>query len=371
MGYRRTPDARKKCLRCATDDAGTTNVNAPVNRRIVLASRPSGRPLPQNFRLVTGDVPEPGPGEVLTRTIWLSLAPYMFWRMRDEKSYAPPVGLGELMVGGTVGRIIASRHPGLQEGDLVLGQGGWQDYAVLPGPAVQKIDPAWGPSSLSLNVLGGNGLTAYAGLLDIGKPQPGETVVVAAASGGVGSIVGQIARIKGARAIGVAGGAAKCAFVRDELGFDACIDHRSPGFAADLAAACPGGIDVYFENVGGTVFEAVLPLLNDFARMPVCGLISQYTATDLPPGPNQIPALMRAVLTRRLSIRGFISSDYAAMRGAFFADALAWLREGRLRYREDVTEGLENAPDALMSMLDGKNFGKVLVRVSAETEGTP
>ena len=342
-------------------------MNVPVNRRIVLASRPNGRPTAANFRLVSGERPEPGPGEILTRTIWLSLAPYMFWRMRDEKSYAPPVGLNEMMVGGTVGQVIASNHADLKEGDLVLGQGGWQDYAVLPGASVQKIDPAWGPSSLSLNLLGGNGLTAYAGLLDIGKPKPGETVVVAAASGGVGSIVGQIARIKGARAIGIAGGAEKCAFVRDELGFDACVDHRNSSFAADLAAACPNGVDVYFENVGGPVFEAVLPLFNDFARMPVCGLISQYTATDLPAGPNQVPALMRAVLTKRLAIRGFISSDFAYMREAFFKDTLEWLRAGKLRYREDITDGLENAPTALISMLDGKNFGKVLIRVSPES----
>ena len=342
-------------------------MNAPIHHRIALSSRPIGRPGPQNFQLVSGEMPEPGPGEVLTRTIWLSLAPYMFWRMRDEKSYAPPVGIGETMVGATVGQVVTSNHPGLKEGDLVLGQGGWQDYAVLPGANVQKIDPAWGPSSLSLNVLGSNGLTAYAGLLDIGKPKPGETVVVAAASGGVGAIVGQIARIKGARAIGIAGGAEKCAFVRDELGFDACIDHRSPSFAADLAAACPNGIDVYFENVGGKVFETVLPLLNDFARIPVCGLISQYTETALPAGPNQVPALMRAILTQRLSIRGFISSDYAGMKAAFFADALEWLREGKLRYREDITNGLENAPAALVSMLDGKNFGKVLIRVGPES----
>lgn len=341
-------------------------MNTPVNRRIVLASRPSGRPTPENFRLVSGELPEPGPGEILTRTIWLSLAPYMFWRMRDEKSYAPPVGLGDMMVGGTVGQVIHSNHPGLKEGDLVLGQGGWQEYAVLAGKNVQKIDPAWGPSSLSLNVLGSNGLTAYAGLLDIGKPQPKETVVVAAASGGVGSLVGQIARIKGARAVGIAGGSDKCAFVRNELGFDACIDHRSPSFATDLAAACPNGIDVYFENVGGPVFEAVLPLFNDFARMPVCGLISQYTATELPAGPNQVPDLMRAVLTKRLAIRGFISGDYAHMRDEFFKDALEWLHAGKLRFREDITDGLENSPAALISMLDGKNFGKVLIRVGPE-----
>ena len=210
------------------------------------------------------------------------------------------------------------------------------------------------------------GLTAYSGMVLQCAPKPGETAVVSAASGGVGSLVGQIARIKGARAIGIAGGPEKCAFVRNELGFDACLDHHSPSFAADLAAACPNGIDVYFENVGGAVFEAVLPLLNDFARMPVCGLISQYTATDLPAGPNQVPALMRAVLTKRLAIRGFISSDYAFMRDTFFKDTLEWLRAGKLRYREDITDGLENAPAALISMLDGKNFGKVLVRVSPE-----
>ena len=337
--------------------------NIATNRRIVLAERPDGRPNPQNFRLETVETPAPGPGEIVTRTIWLSLAPLMFWRMREEKSYAPPVGIGEVMVGGTVGEVVRSNHPDFKPGDLALGLGNWQEYAVLAGAAAQKIDPAWGDLSLSLNVLGSNGLTAYAGLLDIGKPQPGETVVVAAASGGVGSLVGQYARIKGARAVGIAGGAEKCAFVKNELGFDACVDHRGANFAAELKAACPEGIDVYFENVGGRVFETVFPLLNDFARIPVCGLISQYTATAAPDGPNRVPELMRAILSQRLMFRGFISSDYNHMRPQFFAETLAWLREGRLRFRVDITDGLENAPEALISMLDGRNFGKVLVRV--------
>jgi NADPH-dependent curcumin reductase CurA len=336
------------------------------NRRILLASRPTGRPTPANFRLVSAPIPAPAEGEVLTRTVWLSLAPYMFWRMRPEKSYAPPVPLDGVMVGATVGRVIASRHPDFAPGDVVLGGGGWQDFAVQPGEALQKIDPGDGPPSLALNLLGGNGLTAYAGLLDIGRPKSGETVVVAAASGGVGSIVGQIARIKGARAVGIAGGAAKCAYVTGELGFDACLDHRAPDFPARLAEACPQGIDVYFENVGGAVWEAVFPLLNDFARVPVCGLIAQYTETGPPPGPDRLPELMRAVLSKRLTLRGYISSDYAAMRGEAMGALRGWLREGRLRYREDVTDGLEHAPEALIAMLDGRNFGKVLVRVAAE-----
>jgi NADPH-dependent curcumin reductase CurA len=336
------------------------------NRRILLAARPQGRPSAANFRLVSAPIPEPGENEVLTRTIWLSLAPYMFWRMRPEKSYAPPVPIDGVMVGATVGRVVASRHPGFSPGDIVLGGGGWQDFAVQPGDSLQKIDPEDGPASLSLNLLGGNGLTAYAGLLDIGRPRAGETVVVAAASGGVGSIVGQIARIKGARAVGIAGGADKCAYVAGDLGFDACLDHRAPDFAAQLAAACPRGIDVYFENVGGHVWDAVFPLLNDFARIPVCGLIAQYTASTPPPGPDRLPELMRAVLSKRLTLRGYISTDYAAMRAEAVAALRGWLREGKLHYREDITEGLENAPEALIAMLDGRNFGKVLVRVSPD-----
>jgi NADPH-dependent curcumin reductase CurA len=341
----------------------STLSNIITNRRIVLAERPTGRPGPDNFRLETVEMPEAGPGEIITRTIWLSLAPYMFWRMRPEKSYAPPVGIGEVMVGGTVGEVVISNHPDFKPGDLALGGGNWQEYAVLAGAAAQKIDPAWGSPALSLNVLGGNGLTAYAGLYEIGKPKAGETVAVAAASGGVGSLVGQYAKLRGARAVGIAGGAEKCAFVVKELGFDACVDHRSANFAAELKAACPAGIDVYFENVGGPVFEAVFPLLNDFARIPVCGLISQYTATTAPEGPNQVPNLMRAILSQRLMFRGFISSDFNYVKPQFFADTLKWLGEGKLKFREDITEGLENAPEALMSMLDGKNFGKVLVRV--------
>ncbi len=345
-------------------------MNGTANRRIILASRPDGAPTPANFGLVTAPIPAPQEGEVLLRIIWLSLAPYMFWRMRDEKSYAPPVGLGEVMVGGTVGEVVESRHPGFARGDLALGIGGWQEFAVLAGSTLRKVDPTLGPASLALGVLGSNGLTAYAGLLDIGRPQQGETVVVAAASGGVGSLVGQIARIKGARAVGIAGGPEKCTFVRNELGFDDCLDHRRPDLSDQLARACPNGIDVYFENVGGAVWEAVLPSLNDFARVPVCGLISQYTDTAPPPGPNQVPGLMRAVLTKRLTLRGFLSGDYAGMHDQFFADMSGWLRAGKIRYREDVTEGLENAPQALLTMLSGRNFGKVLVRVGPDRQPT-
>ena len=210
------------------------------------------------------------------------------------------------------------------------------------------------------------GMTAYMGLLEIGKPQSGETVVVAAASGPVGSLVGQIAKIKGARAVGIAGGAKKCAYVKDELGFDDCVDHRAGDFPERLAAACPKGIDVYFENVSGAVFDAVLPLFNPFARMPVCGLISQYSATGLPPGPNRLPVLMRAVLTKRLTIRGFIVSDFAAKQGEFLRDVSAWLKEGRIKYREDVVDGLEHAPAAFIGLLKGENFGKMLVRVAPQ-----
>jgi NADPH-dependent curcumin reductase len=336
------------------------------NRQILLAARPVGRPTRENFRLVSQPIPAPGENEVLTQTIWLSLAPYMFWRMRPEKSYAPPVPVDGVMVGATVGRVVMSRHPDFAPGDLVLGGGGWQDFAVQPAEALRKLDPADGPPSLSLSLLGGNGLTAYAGLLEIGRPLPGETVAVAAASGGVGAIVGQIAKIKGARAVGIAGGAKKCAFVTGELGFDACLDHHAPDFATQLAAACPNGIDVYFENVGGAVWDAVLPLLNDFARIPVCGLIAQYTASAPPPGPDRLADLMRLVLSKRYTLRGFIASDYGAIRDEAIAALREWQREGRLHYREDITEGLEKAPEALIAMLDGKNFGKVLVRVSTE-----
>jgi NADPH-dependent curcumin reductase CurA len=333
--------------------------------RIVLASRPVGEPTLDNFRLEELPVPQPGPGQVLLRTLWLSLDPNMRGRMSDAPSYAKPVGIGDVMEGGTVSEVVASHVPRFAKGNVVVGRTGWQTYALSDGSSLQKVDPTRAPVQTALGVLGMPGMTAYMGLLEIGKPAAGETVVVAAASGAVGSVVGQIARIKGARAVGIAGGPDKCTYVTEELGFDACIDHRAPDFAARLATACPRGIAIYFENVGGAVFEAVFPLLSPFARIPVCGLISMYNATSVSPGPILLPHLIRAVLTKRLTFRGFIVSDFFGRYGDFMRDVSGWVGEGRIKYREDVVEGIENAPRALIGLLRGENFGKLLVRVAA------
>jgi NADPH-dependent curcumin reductase CurA len=330
-----------------------------TNRQVLLKSRPQGAPSLDNFELTEAPIPEPGEGEVLMRTRYLSLDPYMRGRMSAAKSYAKPAAVGAPMVGGTIGEVVKSRHPGYATGDIVLGYGGWQDYALSSGAGLRKLDPAAAPVSTALGVLGMPGMTAYVGLLEIGQPKLGETVVVAAASGAVGSVVGQIAKIRGCRAVGIAGGAEKCRFVTGELGFDACVDHRAPDFARELEAACPKGIDVYFENVGGAVQQTVWPLLNDFARIPVCGLIAQYNATTPMPGPD-----MFSVLRKRLLLRGFIVSDFAAKQGDFLRDVGEWVRSGRLKYREDVVDGLEQAPAAFLGLLQGKNFGKLLVRVA-------
>jgi NADPH-dependent curcumin reductase len=332
-------------------------------RRIVLASRPVGEPKASDFRLEDFALPTPGAGEMLLRTLWLSLDPYMRGRMSDAPSYAKPVGIGEVMEGGTVSEVVASNNENFAKGDIVLGHTGWQTHAISKGAGLRKLDPKLAPVSTALGVLGMPGMTAYTGLLEIGQPKAGETVVVSAASGAVGSVVGQIATIKGARAVGIAGGPDKCRYVKDELGFDDCVDHRASDFADKLKAACPKGVDVYFENVGGAVFDAVLPLFNPFARIPVCGLIAQYNATELPPGPNRLPLLMRNVLTKRLTIRGFIVTDFAARFPDFIRDMPQWMKEGRIKYREDVAEGLENAPQTFMGLLKGKNFGKQLIRV--------
>jgi NADPH-dependent curcumin reductase len=333
-------------------------------QRIVLAARPVGEPKPENFRLEETPVPTPGQGQVLLRTIWLSLDPYMRGRMSDAPSYAAPVQIDQVMEGGTVGEVMASNNPDFKAGDVVLSRAGWQTHFISDGKGLRKIDAKAAPTSTALG--GMPGMTAYTGLLDIGKPQAGETVVVAAASGAVGSAVGQIAKIKGARAIGIAGGADKCKYVKDVLGFDECIDHRDPDMAAKLKAACPKGIDVYFENVGGKVFEAVLPLLNPFARIPVCGLIAQYNAFEEEKGGKAMSFLMRNVLTKRLTIRGFIVSDFAARYNDFIADMTKWFAEGKLKHRESVAEGLGNAPQAFMGMLRGENFGKQLVRIGPD-----
>jgi len=339
---------------------------AEVARRIVLAARPVGEPKPSDFRLEEFSPPDPGPGQVLLRTLWLSLDPYMRGRMSDAPSYAAPVEIGQVMEGGTVSDVLASHVGGFAVGDIVVGRTGWQTHALSDGRALRKVDHTQAPMSTALGVLGMPGMTAYAGLAEIGKPQAGETLVVAAASGAVGSVVGQIAKIKGLRAVGIAGGPEKCRFVVEELGFDAGVDHRAPDLAGRLQAACPKGIDIYFENVGGPVFEAVFPLLNPFARVPVCGLISQYNATAATAGAILTPQLFRAILTKRLTIRGFIVSDFASLQADFHRDVSTWLHEGRIKYREHVVEGLENAPRALIGLLKGENFGKVVVRVAAE-----
>jgi NADPH-dependent curcumin reductase CurA len=280
-------------------------------------------------------------------------------RMSDAPSYAKPVGIGEVMEGGTVSDVVTSNVSGFAKGDIVVGRTGWQTHALSDGSGLQKVDPTRAPISTALGVLGMPGMTAYAGLLEIGRPKAGETVAVAAASGAVGSVVGQIAKIKGCRAVGIAGGPDKCRFVAKELGFDACVDHRAGDFVRQLEAACPAGIDVYFENVGGAVQQTVWPLLNDFARVPVCGLISQYSATTPMPGPD-----MFSVLRKRLTLRGFIVWDFAARQADFLRDMGEWVGGGRVKYREDVVEGLENAPAAFLGLLQGKNFGKLLVKVA-------
>lgn len=322
-----------------------------------------GEPTADNFAFDTAPVAPPGEGEVLLRTVYLSLDPYMRGRMSAARSYAAPVEVGAVMEGGTVAEVIASNDPSLAPGDYVLSHLGWQSHGVQPARHLRKLDPARAPISTAVGALGMPGFTAYAGLLEIGRPQPGETVVVAAATGPVGSMVGQIARLKGARAVGIAGGPDKVAFLR-ELGFDVALDHRSPDFADELRAATPDGIDVYFENVGGHVFDAVLPRLNTYARVPVCGVIASYNATSLPDGPDRLPLLMQQILTRSLTVRGFIQSEFVKTHyRAFQEEVSGWIREGRIAYREDIVTGLENAPEAFIGLLRGANFGKLLVQV--------
>ena len=335
-----------------------------VNRRIVLASRPVGEPVADNFRLETVPQPTPADGQLLLQALYLSIDPYMRGRMSEAKSYAPPVPLGEVMVGGTVSRVVSSQHPDFQAGELVMAYTGWQEYALSDGQGLFKLGDLAQPS-LALGVLGMPGFTAYMGLLDIGQPKPGETVVVAAASGAVGSVVGQIAKLQGCRVVGIAGGARKCDYVVETLGFDACIDHQAPDLAEQLAAACPDGIDVYFENVGGKVFDAVLPLLNPKARVPVCGLIAHYNATGLPEGPDRLPLLTGTLLKQRIRMQGFIIfDDYGPRYPEFLQQMSRWVAEGKIHFCEDIVHGLEAAPAALMGLLKGENFGKLIVKLA-------
>jgi len=337
------------------------------NRQMVLASRPFGVPKAENFSFIKSDKPTPKAGEVLLRTVFLSLDPYMRGRMNDAESYAEPVALNEVMVGGSVCRVEESNHHDYKKGDWVVAFGGWQDYSVINGNELLKLDSNMANPSHALGVLGMPGLTAYMGLLDIGQPKAGETVVVAAATGAVGSLVGQIAKLKGCKVIGIAGGDTKCQYAVETLGFDYCLDHKSDDLAEQLKAVCSSGIDVYFENVGGKVFDAVMPLLNSSARIPLCGLISQYNATELPNGPDRMSLLMGTLLVKRIKMQGFIVfDDYGHRYPEFSQQMSTWLAAGEIKYKEHRVEGLENSVNAFIGLLKGENFGKLVVRVGPD-----
>jgi len=327
-----------------------------TNKRVVLADRPVGPVSEENFRIEQAPLPKPAEGEVLVRNLWLSLDPYMRGRMSDAKSYAKGVELGEVMVGQGAGEVLELRHPQLKVGDMVLAQLGWQLYGCTR--EATRVDPARAPLSYYLGLIGMPGLTAYFGLKELGQPKPGETVVVSAASGAVGSVVGQLARLWGCRAVGIAGGREKCAYVKDELGFDACIDYKGGGLRDDLKAACPKGVDVYFDNVGGEILDLVLARANLFGRIVVCGTISDYNSTD----PYRVRN-WRAILVNRLRVQGMIVFDWKDRYGEALKALGGYFAEGKLNYRESVVQGLENAPRGLIDLLGGRNFGKQLVKL--------
>ena len=337
------------------------------NRKFILAERPKGEPTGDTLRLVEEDIPTPGAGQMLLRTIYLSLDPYMRGRMSAAPSYAAPVEIGDVMVGGTVAKVVTSDVAGFAPGDWVLSFNGWQDYALSDGAGVTNLGKSPSHPSWALGILGMPGFTAWAGLTQIGTPKAGETIAVAAATGPVGATVGQIGKLLGCRVVGIAGGPEKCAWAVDELGFDACIDHKADDFAEQLAKASPEGIDVYFENVGGKVLDAVIPLLNPSARVPVCGLVSQYNATKLPDGPDRMNWLMGQILRKRLKVQGFIIfNDFGHLYPEFAKDMTGWIEAGRIKYREEVIDGLENAPEAFIGLLRGENFGKRVIRVAKD-----
>ncbi|MFB4355221.1 NADP-dependent oxidoreductase [Pantoea sp. BS_4] len=337
-----------------------------TNHAWLLASRPKGEPTEDNFRYVAQPTPEIKDGEILLRTIYLSLDPYMRGRMDEGKSYAPPAELDKPMVGGTVCQVAESKNSEFKAGDWVLCQSGWQEYAVSDGKDVARLNSDLPHPSWALGILGMPGFTAYMGLMDIGQPKEGETLVVAAATGPVGATVGQLGKMKGCRVVGVAGGEEKCRHAVENLGFDACIDHHSQDFEEQLKNACPDGIDIYFENVGGKVFDAVFPLLNPAARVPVCGLVSAYSQKELPPGPDRTSRIMAGILTRRIRMQGFIIfQDYDHRYPEFLKAMTPLVESKKIQYREHVIDGLENAPKAFIDMLNGKNFGKTVVKVAS------
>ena len=328
------------------------------NKRVVLASRPAGEVVEDNFRIESAALPQPAQGEVLVKNLWLSLDPYMRGRMSDAKSYVKGVELGEVMVGQTVGEVVESKHPEFKPGEKVLTQLGWQHYGVSKGQDLNRVKEGQAPLSYYLGILGMPGMTAYFGLKEIGQPKAGETVVVSAASGAVGSVVGQLAKLWGARAVGIAGGREKCDYVARELGFDACIDYKAGNLQRDLREACPKGVDVYFENVGGEMLDTLLRQMNVFSRIVVCGLIAEYS-TSQPYGLKMI----RSVLVNRIRMQGMIVFDWKERYGEALASLGNYLKQGKLKYRESVLEGLDNAPRGLIGLLKGKNFGKQLVKL--------
>ncbi len=328
------------------------------NRQVLLKRRPSGTPTPADFEIVDAPLPDPGKGEVLVRGIYLSLDPYMRGRISGVRSYAKPTEIGAVIEGRVVGEVARSRDPTFREGDYVLGGYGWQLYSAVPGQGLLKLDPAEAPLSTALGILGMPGLTAFVGLSEIGHPQRGETVVVSAASGAVGAVAGQLAMREGARIVGIAGGADKCRYVEAELGFDACIDHRAADLGAALDRACPKGIDVYWENVGGAVQQAVFPRLNDFGRIVMCGMVAEYNDVEPRPGPN-----LTSAVRRRLKIQGFIVSDQWQRFAEYRAMAAPLVKCGELKYREDIVDGLDRTPEAFVGLLQGRNFGKLVVKL--------
>ncbi len=335
---------------------------------ITLASRPHGAPMAENFKLETRSLPEPGEGEFLVRIIWLSLDPYMRGRMDDVKSYADPVAIGGIMEGGAVGEVMVSNNAKFGVGDIVTAQFGWTSHAISDGTNVRKIDPSVAPIATALGVLGMPGITAWVGLNEIAEAQGGETIVVSAATGAVGSMVGQLAKAKGMRVIGVAGGADKCAFATAELGYDHCLDHRAmdaKALSAEIKQAAPGGVDVYFENVGGKTLEAVMSCMNTGGRIAVCGAISWYSGKGIDTA-QPLPAVWRNILTRRLRVQGFIIFDHFHLMGQFQREVGPLVGNGAIKVKESVAEGLENAPEAFMQLLQGGNFGKQLVRVGPD-----
>ena len=327
-----------------------------TNKRILLASRPVGPVSEANFRLEEAPLPKPAEGEVLVRNLWLSLDPYMRGRMSDAKSYVKGVEIGELMVGQTVGEVLESRHPKLKVGDNVLTQLGWQVYGCTK--EASRVDSSRAPLSYYLGLMGMPGMTAYFGLKELGQPKAGETVVVSAASGAVGSVVGQLAKIWGARAIGIAGGREKCSYVKEEFGFDACIDYKAGALREQLKEQCPNGVDVYFDNVGGEILDTLLTRMNLFGRVVVCGSIADYNALE----PYRVRN-WRAILVNRLRVQGMIVFDWKERYGEALKTLGGYFGEGRLKYRESVVHGLENAPRGLIDLLAGRNFGKQLVKL--------